>query len=590
MVCLIGFSLLLGNSLFSAEYDLPAGRLPGGVRWTRASVGVEGGIPDSSAMVVYTNYTSSATAAEINVGIQNCPSNQVVALGSGSFTCSTGLLMKTGVVLKGAGRTNTVLLFTGGNGNGFLRGLVEWPGPFTGDASGTVKTWSGGLTQGSNPIAVNNNTSLSVGHMVAIDQLDDAAIGVSGSETFLSRASGARAQAQVERITAISGTDITLTHPVSMTNYVSGNTPQLVLNGNPVVRSGVESLTVSNAAAVAKADFNFMFYGSWDCWVKDVLSWRAEASHVKTYWAGRIEVRDSHFRDTWDYASESYGVNISYYASWCLVENNIFQQVTTPMFNWGAGGDNIFGYNFAITNRYDVSPAWQINVMGTHGKHQTMCLYEGNYMANVEFDHIHGSSSHNTAFRNRLTGKDIGNAALTTQTFPFIAERNNRYLSAVANILGTDSYHTGYRLQNESSSIHDEKSIFILGYAGTTLSLTDYDTGVTNTILILGNYNTVDDAIPAVESLGGDTLASSWYYDSKPAWFGDRTWPWVDPASPTLALSTKGYTNFPAGYRYEYDSDPPSEGGGGGGSPMPIHRLTLNNGNLTLSGGVQLRQ
>lgn len=523
-------------------------------------------------MTVYTNLTAAQTTLSgINTAIANCPSNQVVQLTNGTFNITDRLSMKTGVVLRGNNNptntthTNTVLSFSGGDG--FLHGLIEFPGTFAGDNSGTVKTWSAGLSQGSTTITLNNVTSLAVGNMVSIDQTDDAAIGVSGSETFLSRASGARSQAQVERITAISGSDVTLTHGVAMTNYVAGNTPQLNLNGAAsalIVRSGVENLTVTNAnAASGISDFNFMFYGSWDCWLKNVMSATAEHGHFKAYWAGRCEVRHCYFLKTFEHESQSYGANVSYYASYWLVEDNIFYDVTTPMFNWGAGHYNIFGYNVSFTNQNANSPTFILNVMGTHGKHQHMCLYEGNWIAHLQYDYIHGSSSHNTGFRNRFTGRD--NSQKTSQTYTGIAERNNRYLSFVGNVMGEDGYHTAYRLQNVNSAAQEHKYIFKLGYAGTSLSLTAYDVEVTNTVVIIGNYNTVDDAIPAVESLGSDTLAASWYHSSKPSFALDRAWPAFDPVSPTLALGTKSYTNTAAGYRFEFGFDPPA----GGGEPPP---------------------
>ncbi len=71
------------------------------------------------------------------------------------------------------------------------------------------------------------------------------------------------------------------------------------------------------------------------------------------------------------------------------------------------------------------------------------------------------------------------------------------------------------------------------------------DTGVSATILRKANYYYGTDEMPAGESLGGDTLANSWFRSSKPDWFGNLPWPAYDSTrlSPQKA-------DIPAGYRY----------------------------------------
>lgn len=73
----------------------------------------------------------------------------------------------------------------------------------------------------------------------------------------------------------------------------------------------------------------------------------------------------------------------------------------------------------------------------------------------------------------------------------------------------------------------------------------DYD--VYGTAIIRGNWNIVDNAVPSNESLGGDTVATSYAYSSKPGYAGDRSWPYVDPTSPSQSFTLNG-----AGYRLVY--------------------------------------
>lgn len=79
----------------------------------------------------------------------------------------------------------------------------------------------------------------------------------------------------------------------------------------------------------------------------------------------------------------------------------------------------------------------------------------------------------------------------------------------------------------------------------------EYDRDVVNTILLKGNYNTQDAAVPASESIGSDTIADSYFYDARPSWFGDLAWPPFDPVSHNMDFSA-----IPAGYRYVHGNDP----------------------------------
>lgn len=73
----------------------------------------------------------------------------------------------------------------------------------------------------------------------------------------------------------------------------------------------------------------------------------------------------------------------------------------------------------------------------------------------------------------------------------------------------------------------------------------DYD--VYGTALIKGNWNPLDAGIPSNESLGSDSVATSYLYAAKPGYLGDRAWPSFDAASPS-----QSFTVIPAGYRYEF--------------------------------------
>ena len=71
------------------------------------------------------------------------------------------------------------------------------------------------------------------------------------------------------------------------------------------------------------------------------------------------------------------------------------------------------------------------------------------------------------------------------------------------------------------------------------------DLDVEATTLRRGNYNTKDNAIPASEALGSDTLPNSLFRSAKPDYFGSLPWPAIDPLNPNPS-----FESIPAGYRY----------------------------------------
>jgi hypothetical protein len=539
-----------GAPAVAQQYSPATSRLPGGTLWRRSDVGVVGGIPNSATMTVHATLPSSSSAAQINAAIAACPSGQVVALAAGTFTLGSSIEMKSGVVLRGAGAGVTILNFTGSAGNG----LISFLGPFQ-DPGIVVANVTGGLSQGSSTLTLASTSGFAVGDLVCLDQLNDPSLGVTpNGGTFLSRENGTRCESQYTTITAINGNTVTIQRPVMMSNFQLSLQPQLWQIGNSstiIENAGLESMSLNDVPGDIDTQI-IMFQGSYNCWVKNVYSAKAENCHIRTIESSRIEITHSEFQYTMAYAEISYGIDLSY-ASNCLIENNIFDTITTPVAIWGGSSGNIIAYNFTNNGRYDVSPAWLIEDMCMHGAHPTMNLFEGNYVTNTYWDFINGSSSHQTAFRNRITGWGLNNGTSTYgDTFPCVAERNNRYESWVGNILGTSGIQTQYALTGASSSA--QNYIYVLGYEGTDhTDLSNYDPLVSTTVVKADNYNYAENKVDSSESIGSQTLPDSFYLTSKPSWWGNLlSWPWVDPTNPSHSIPT----NIPAGYRFTYGVDP----------------------------------
>jgi hypothetical protein len=93
----------------------------------------------------------------------------------------------------------------------------------------------------------------------------------------------------------------------------------------------------------------------------------------------------------------------------------------------------------------------------------------------------------------------------------------------------------------------------------------EWDTNVLATLIRKGNFNYSSNAIPAGEALGTNTLVTSYYLTSKPAWFGNLAWPPFDPTNPNPT-----FDSVPAGYRYVHGTNPPV-----GQPPLPPANLRV---------------
>ena len=145
------------------------------IDWTQA--GVVGGIPDTNWVQCGSTISAyTGTAATINTRIAGCPANTYVLLGPGSFNLSTGISMKSNVVLRGSGADSTFLVMAGNNG---CSGMYAWI-CFSQDptwfryAYMNTATWSGGYTQGATSITLTGlSKPLSVGQYIYLDQAND---------------------------------------------------------------------------------------------------------------------------------------------------------------------------------------------------------------------------------------------------------------------------------------------------------------------------------------------------------------------------------------------------------------------------------
>lgn len=535
---LINLVILISLSVPVSADIIPSSRR---ITW-QGNVGVPGGIPNRTTICA--NLSSGASASQINSAISSCPSDQVVKLGSGTYSISSSIVLKSNVTLRGNGPENTVIQYTGNSGSIITIG--------NGSRGGRVDITSG-YTKGSNTLTLSSASGKDVGDVLLIDQENDGGLvvdgGANGTCTWCG-AGGTRSLNQTAIITGKNGNTVTIEPPMIYT-FSAGLNPQADEVTGGVSYAGVEDLKIINSPGDTNP--SVIMYGAKYSWLKNVESERpykgsGGGRHGVMRYGFRNEIRDSYFHGNNYYASNSYGWELVWGSSFLLVENNIFRDAKVYMYFAYGGSGSVVGYNYV----YDINNYWPTYTgdLQGHGPHSMMSLFEGNFAQKLKFDWVWGSASHHTFFRNwyRLT-QPAGSQNLSND--PYVVEiwYDNPYFNLVGNVFGDPSKSWSYEAPGCSGN-----TIYVIGYNAEGCS-SGRDSEVRATLLRHGNYdyatNTTkwcdDSGEPGCQ--GGDashTIPDSLYLPGQPSWWCNETpWPPIGPAlSPMVS-------DIPAKRRYE---------------------------------------
>lgn len=563
----------------------PAGSV---VNWQANRPGVLGGIPNVTN--IWITLDTNASAAKIQAALLTCPSNSAVVLSPGTYDLTASLIIGkssfsplgqgNGMVLRGAGPGQTIIRF---HNCAQPFGTISFlPANYsTGPNNSFVANWTGGYAQGSTSITLDNvPASLAVGTLLVLDQQDATSsstftfvdpVGVESTQVNFCRGGSdpvnhpelIRNQVQTVRVTAINGKTLTIDPPIYMTNWSASLAPQATWSPNPLQMCGLENMTIDNAAVGGTFPNTILFQNCLNCWLKNVETTHSQYAAVGTLVCSHLEIRDSYFHDVASGGgSVSYGVNIAYGTSDSLVENNIFNAITSPLLlDQGCSG-NVFGYNY-MTNMIYPGINLAEGCETTHGAHPTMNLFEGNYGTQIGHDYIHGSSSHNTHFRERMIGYEPGKQSYT---YAVSVQGTNFYQNFVGCVFGTAGFHKNYEFNVQFvPNAYPPNAIYWMGVY--TIGGSPAAGSMLGSQLQFrhGNYDVADNSIVWNPSVADHTIPPSMYLTSKPSWFGSLAWPPIDPFNPSAAV----VTNLPAGYRFVFNSTP---SGAVGSNPQPPSR------------------
>lgn len=460
--------------------------------WTHAGATIATGYTQCGSTVA-----AGTSAATVQGLINACAPNTYLLLGPGSFSFTTGLVLKSNIILRGSGSNSTFLSFSGSNGCSGSASNICVPSGDTNYWGGPTNTanWTAGYTQGATSITLSSTTNLAVGNPLILDQIDTQAdnsalyvgcergssnppgdsstdcysgAGPSGFQRGNSALTTIRGQQQVVKVTNISGTTVTISPGLYAGNWASGNSPGAWWATSPILNVGIENLSIDNSpdnttcgASGGSCADGITFFNCENCWVKGVRSILTNAdptNGVSTGWAhiqweicNHCTVRDSYL---FGYLGDAYQIAANL-GSDNLVENNIVQFPSLTQFYNADCEGCVSGYNFSASQLFHGPSAnWLLQPSNFHSI-DLYALEEGNIGAGHYGDSFHGTHDLDTFFRNRMDGNEpnAGNA-ISSNTVAMRLNPGSRYYNVVANIMGTVGYHSVYKSNINGSNTY----------------------------------------------------------------------------------------------------------------------------------------
>ena len=529
-------------------------------RLTAWNPGIAGGVPARTTLCAtvsastYGNGTADARAG-IQAALDACPVGQVVQLSSGDFKIGGTIGITKGVVLRGQGPTLTKLKMPVGTSATPIVVGTRWF-KFT-----QSRNLASNAVKGSQTAVLTANPGLTPGEIVVVDQVTNPAITEWStksppgdvSRTWFTRPD--RPVGQVMEVQSVSGTTVTFTTPFHI-DFQTAYTAQLSrfsnVDNGPVIPSvkfaGVEDLYVYGGS---NGQGNIQLENAAYSWIKNVESDFQDGESVGINASFRCIVRDSyiHSTQTPSPGGGGYGFSFSWYSADNLLENNISWNMNKVMVMRASGGGNVIGYNYMEDGWINSSTGWvETGINASHMTCPHYELFEGNQSFNFDGDNTWGNAVYITAFRNHLTGKRRSTAPLaftdTGNRRAIGLMEGHKWYSFVGNVLGTANQPlTGYVLDALFPWGDNPVGMWRLGYNPENWGAPP-DPNVTGTVIREGNFDYATKQVHWV--VGPQTLPASLYLTSKPAFFGNNPWPWVDPTGTVKVATLPARARFDA--------------------------------------------
>src|SRR5262249_26754382 len=282
---------------------------------------------------------------------------------------------------------------------------------------------------------------------------------------------------------------------------------------------------------------NIHFFNTAYSWARNIESEYQAGTGVSFDGTFRSVLRDSYIHDSRPPINPGgycYGIGINKYAADNLIENNISWNHNKVMVMRASGGGNVIAYNYMDDGRISYAEGWMET--GLNASHMTTPHYElleGNQAFNIDADNTWGNAIFITYFRNHATGKrrshpDTGNRRAIGLMY------GHHWHSFVGNVLGYEGMSPAparsFVYESTFPWRDDPVGMWRLGYNPESWG-TPPDPQVLSTVVREGNYDYVTYQVTWTD--GPQALPPSLYLTSRPDFFGDYPWPWVDPTGDT---------------------------------------------------------
>jgi hypothetical protein len=516
----------------------------------------KGGIPIRTAVYRTLAPNGGDDTAAIQQALDECPEGQVVKLSAGEFHVSgEGLVMnRSHVTLRGSGPALTRLL-KDPEVNWFP--VICMGNRWSADKflSASVNLEENGI-RGSRTVALKTapDPPLAAGELVLLDQLTDPAITEWSPDSPPGHDSRAwfcrmdRPVSQVMEVESADGTSVTFTAPLHI-DFLKAFDARISRYGEdwmgpdprPATRwTGVEDLYLEKGS-----DGNIGLNTCAYCWVKNVESSHTDGSSIGLESSFRCEIRDSfiHSSDNPNPGGGGYLLSLARGSADNLVENNAFWNGNKVMVMRATGGGNVIGYNYFEDAWIEYQPSWVES--GANASHMTTPhfeLFEGNQAFNFDGESTWGNSVYITVLRNHFTGRrrSIPPLQLTDEGFPRAVSLHHGHwwYSFIGNVLGYDGMHPSpypeYVYEAQYPWNQDAVAMWALGVG---FDWGPADPKVISTLIRHGNFDYFTNSVKWDAAISDHDLPNSLYLAQKPAFFGDLTWPWVQPDGATKLFS-----------------------------------------------------
>ena len=443
------------------------------IDWTP---GIPGGIPEVPVVKNVMDFGAVADNSTDNRLAFNDAISAAAAAGGGAVWVPAGTYrftsanaydstidLRSGVVLRGAGKDATHLVFDFGGAEVDAIKILAWD-------YGNFVAVVGGYEKGSTALTLSDASSIAVGDFAEIQEENDDMI---GNESWSLDAIG-----EMVEVISVNGNQITLVEPLHYAYEASRN--PVIRRVSVISQAGVERMHLQRVDAGPGQ--MILIYNAAYVWVREVESEDVTYTNVMGISSYKCEIRDNYIHHAQGFGSggQGYGIDLEKHVTDCLVENNIFQTLRHSMVTQIGASGNVISYNYS-RDPYADGGSWTPADVSLHGHWASYNLIEANvFQEGVASDAWGATGPGNTFLRNCTQAEGV-------QLYDYSHRQN----------------FVGNELDDYPNSIRPDATV--------------QDT------LLHGNYQ--DGAITWDPGISNHTIPDSYYLGGVPRFFDGADWP-----------------------------------------------------------------